>query len=57
MKRGPRLLSIIPPCAVTFPWWSGLRASVTRTAMLAGVFPLLLGPPKPDRLNDRSQTK
>jgi len=26
-------------------------------AMLAGVFILLLGPPKPDRLKDRGQTK
>jgi len=35
----------------------GLRTSVTRIAMLAGVFILVLGPPKPDRLKDRSQTK
>jgi len=34
-----------------------LRASVTRIVMLAGVFILLLEPPKPDRLKDRSQTK
>jgi len=35
----------------------GLCASVTRIAMLAGVFILLLGPPKPDRLKGRGQTK
>jgi len=35
----------------------GLRTSVTRIAMLAGVFILLLGPPKPDRLKVRGQTK
>jgi len=35
----------------------GLCASVTRIAMLGGVFILLLGPPKPDRLKDRGQTK
>jgi len=35
----------------------GLCTSMTLIAMLAGVFILLLGPPKPDRLNDRGQTK
>jgi len=35
----------------------GLRTSVTRIAMLAGVFILLLGPPKPERLKDRGQAK
>jgi len=33
------------------------RASVTRIAMLAGVLILLVGPPNPDRLKDRGQTK
>jgi len=46
-----------PPRAVTFSVGGGLRTSVTRTAMLAGVFILLFGPPKPDRLKDRGQTK
>jgi len=35
----------------------GLCTLMTRIAMLAGVFILLLGPPKPDRLKDRGQTK
>jgi len=35
----------------------GLSTSMTPIAMLAGVFILLLGPPKPDRLKDRGQTK
>jgi len=35
----------------------GFSTSVTRIAMLVGVFLLLLGPPKPDRLKDRGQTK
>jgi len=35
----------------------GLHASMTRMAMLAGVSILLLGPPGPDRLKDRGQTK
>jgi len=30
----------------------GLRTSLTRIAILAGVFILLIGPPKPDRLKD-----
>jgi len=47
-----QLLSQKPPRAVTFSWWVGLHVSVTRIAMLAGVFILLLGPPKPDRLKD-----
>jgi len=35
----------------------GLRTSFTRIAMLAGFFILLVGPPKPERLKDRGQTK
>jgi len=38
----------------------GLRTSMTRIAMLTGVFKvfkLLVGPPKSDRLKDRGQTK
>jgi len=35
----------------------GLCTSVIRIAMLAGLVILLLGPPKPDRLKDRGQTK
>jgi len=35
----------------------GLRTSMTPIAMLAGVFILLSGPPKPDRLKVRGQTK
>jgi len=35
----------------------GLRASLTQITMLAGVFILLVEPPKPDRLKDRGQTK
>jgi len=35
----------------------GLFTSVTHMAMLAGVFVLLLGPPKSDRLKGRGQTK
>jgi len=34
------------PCAVTFPWWGRLRTSMTRIAMLAGVFILFVGPPR-----------
>jgi len=48
---------INPPRPVTFSWWGGLRTSITGIAMLAGDFILLLGPPKPDRLKDRGQTK
>jgi len=39
-------------CAVTFSWWGGLRTSLTRIAMLTGVFILLVGPRKSDRLKD-----
>jgi len=35
----------------------GLRTPMTPIAMLAGVFILLVGPPKLDRLKDRGQTK
>jgi len=35
----------------------GLRTSVNRIAMLAGVLIFLIGLPKPDRLIDRGQTK
>jgi len=49
------LSSLSPVCGHLFVV-GGLRASVTRIAMLAGVFILLLGPPKPDRLKDRGQT-
>jgi len=35
----------------------GLDTSMTRIAMLTGVFILLIGPPKSDRLKDRGQTK
>jgi len=54
-----RNIEVLPPPqrAVTFPWWGGLRTSMTWIAMLAGVFILLLGPPKPHRLKDRGQTK
>jgi len=48
---------VYPPCAVTLSWWCGLRTSLNRIAMLAGVFILLLGPPKSDMLKDRGQTK
>jgi len=47
----------IPPRADTFSWWWELCTSMTRRAMLAGVFILLLGPAKPDRLKDSGQTK
>jgi len=30
-------LHMIPQRAVTFSWWGGLRTSMTRRAMLAGV--------------------
>jgi len=43
---------VTPTHAVTFSWWGGLSTSMIRIAMLAGVFILLLGPPKPDRLKD-----
>jgi len=36
--------------------WVGLCTSLTRIAMLAGVFIHLIGLPKPDRLKDRVQT-
>jgi len=48
----PISTGLAPPCVVTFSWWGGLRTSLTRIAMLDGVFILLLGPPKPDRLKD-----
>jgi len=48
---------IIAPVCCHFSVVGGLRTSVTRIAMLTGVFILLLGPPKPDRLKDRGQTK
>jgi len=35
----------------------GLCTTMTLIAMLAGVFIFLVGPPKPDRLKDRGQTK
>jgi len=43
-----------PARAVTFVW-VGLRTSMTRIAMLAGVFILLVGPSKSNRLKDRGQ--
>jgi len=49
--------SISPPACCHLFVVGGLHASVTRIATLAGVFILLLGPPKPDRLKDRGQTK
>jgi len=48
-QKSPRLLSPFRG--------GGLCTSVTRISMFAGVFILLLGPPKSDRLKDRSQTK
>jgi len=50
------ILKYPPVCCHLFVV-GGLRASMTRRALLAGVFILLLGPPKPDRLKDRGQTK
>jgi len=50
-------LRLRPPVCCHLFVVGGLRASVIRIAMLAGVFILLLGPPKPDRLKDRGQTK
>jgi len=50
-------LILIPPRAVTFFVVGGLSSSVTPIAMLAGVFMLLLGPPKPDKLKNKDQTK
>jgi len=47
----------VPPRAVILSVVGGLRTSMTRISMLVGVFILLLGPPKPDRLKDRGQTK
>jgi len=34
-----------------------LHTAMTLIAMLAGLFIRLVGPPKPDRLKDRGQTK
>jgi len=48
------LFEQVPPCAVTFLWWRGLRTSMIRIAMLAGVFILLERPPKSDRLKDKA---
>jgi len=42
-------LSIIPPACCHLFVVGGLRTSMTWIAMLAGVFILLLGPPKLDR--------
>jgi len=47
----------LPPCAVTFSRWGIDYTSITRIAMLAGDFILLIGPPKSDRLKARVQTK
>jgi len=47
----------LPRVMSPFRGGGGLRTSMTRITMLAGVFILLLGPPKPDRLKDRGQTK
>jgi len=47
----------IPPVCCHLSVVGGLRTSMTQIAMLAGVFILLLGPTKPDRLKDRGQTK
>jgi len=44
-------ISLPPVCCHLFVV-VGLRTSVTRIAMVAGVFILLVGSPKPDRLKD-----
>jgi len=44
--------SWVPPACCHLFVVGGLSTSVTRIAMLAGVFILLLEPPKPDRLKD-----
>jgi len=46
-----------PPVCCQLFVVEGLPTSITLIAMLAGVFILLLGPPKPGRLKDRGQTK
>jgi len=56
LSLGPFSMLNIPVCCHLFVV-GGLRTSVTQIAMLAGVFILLLGPPKPDRLKDRGWTK
>jgi len=50
-------LLIAPPPRCHLFVVGGLRTSMTWIAMLAGVFILLVGPPKSDRLKDRGQTK
>jgi len=48
----PPVLSLLVVVVV-----GGLCTSMTWIAMLAGVFILLVGPPKSDRLKDKRQTK
>jgi len=54
-SRSILFFMVLPQCH--FFVVGGLCTSVTRIAMLAGVFILMLGPPKPDRLKSRGQTK
>jgi len=51
------LLILSPPVCCHLFVVRRLCISMTRIAVLAGVFTLLLGPPKPERLKDRGQTK
>jgi len=52
------VLLLAPPVCCHIFVVGGLGTSMTRIAMLAEMFILLLlGPPKPDRLKDRGQTK
>jgi len=51
------LNSQLPPACCHLFVVGGLCASVTWIAMLTGLFILLLGPPKSDRLKGRGQTK
>jgi len=44
------------PCAVTFSWW-GIVYLNDRDSYAGWSFILLIGPPTPDRLKDRGQTK
>jgi len=57
IQRVDPYLKPFPPACCHLFVVGGLCTSITRIALLAGVFILLLGPTKADSLKDRGQTK
>jgi len=48
--------SYVPSVLSPFRGWWGVRTSLTRKAMLAGIFIFFVGRPKPDRSKGRGKT-